>query len=345
VGDGPELFKATWGLWFNANLSTEFDQAVARAEELLALGQRLGDEDLLVEAYHCRWSTAYFRGDTATALQASREGIARYNPARHGRLGAEFGGHDPGVCALGVQSQMLCFSGFVDQAVRNVDQIVALAERLNHPPSLAHGLLGTTMTYQLAGDRQSCYRLANRWAEVSGKHNFPPQRALGIFFSGWGKAAGATLAEGLEMMETAYPATAAMQSMLFHNTALLAEVRAKAGRVSDGLALVTEALQRAKDPEIGYYLPEIYRLRGELLLASSPGARDEAERCYHTAIRIARQQGAVSLQLRAAMSIARFWASAGRPENGIASLRETYATFTEGFDTPDLVEARQLLSS
>src|ERR1700724_61296 len=74
-------------------------QARDRADELLALAQRSGDGDLMLEAYHCRWSTAFFRGDVAATLKDCRIGIATYDIARHRHLGHTFGGHDPGVCA------------------------------------------------------------------------------------------------------------------------------------------------------------------------------------------------------------------------------------------------------
>ncbi len=71
-----------------------------RADELIALGQRIGDEDLRLEGIHCRWSTALFRGEIPLALEFTREGIARYDQPRHAHLAHEFAGHDPGVCAL-----------------------------------------------------------------------------------------------------------------------------------------------------------------------------------------------------------------------------------------------------
>src|SRR5262249_51029471 len=99
LDDPPALFKALWGLWFCANLGRRTDVARERVDELVALGQRSGDENLLLEVIHCRWSTAFFRGDVPGILTSIEEGLRLYDPARHSRLGAEFGGHDPGVCA------------------------------------------------------------------------------------------------------------------------------------------------------------------------------------------------------------------------------------------------------
>ena len=100
LGDETGLFKAAWGLWFSATGGRNLETMRDRAEELVRLGRHSTDSDLLLEAFHCRWSTAFLRGDVATALTDSREGIKRYDPARHKWMGPVFGGHDPGVCAL-----------------------------------------------------------------------------------------------------------------------------------------------------------------------------------------------------------------------------------------------------
>ena len=65
LGDGTAVYKAKWGLWLNANYRRKTALARDRASELVTLAQRSGDSDLLLEAYHCRWSTAFFRGDVA----------------------------------------------------------------------------------------------------------------------------------------------------------------------------------------------------------------------------------------------------------------------------------------
>lgn len=90
---------------------------------------------------------------------------------------------------------------------------------------------------------------------------------------------------------------------------------------------------------------ELYRLKGELLLVGGgPGAED-AERCFRQAVEIARRQSAKSLELRAAMSLARLFQRQGKREDARRLLAEVYAWFTEGFDTADLKDARALLDA
>ncbi|MEY2439336.1 MAG: hypothetical protein QOI34_721, partial [Verrucomicrobiota bacterium] len=61
LGDEAGVFKATWGLWYSALVGRNLAKARDRAQELVTLGQRATDSDLLLEAFHCRWSTASFR--------------------------------------------------------------------------------------------------------------------------------------------------------------------------------------------------------------------------------------------------------------------------------------------
>ena len=98
VGDGPKLFWATWGLWYCTS-RRDNKQSRKWTEELISLAQRLGDESFLLEAQHCRWGDELFGGYVPQLLEASEEGIRRYDPKRDAQITAAFGGHDPGVCA------------------------------------------------------------------------------------------------------------------------------------------------------------------------------------------------------------------------------------------------------
>ena len=89
---------------------------------------------------------------------------------------------------------------------------------------------------------------------------------------------------------------------------------------------------------------EIRRLHGELILADDNSATKEAEKEFQLAIDIARQQSAKSLELRAVMSQARLWATLGKADLAHTKLSEVYGWFSEGFDTADLVAAKQLLN-
>jgi predicted ATPase len=129
--------------------------------------------------------------------------------------------------------------------------------------------------------------------------------------------------------------------------ALLAEALGKQGQIEEGLDVLAEARAWANDTGEGFRGPELHRLQGEFLLRRAPGtaAHGEAEACFRRAHAIARRQQARSLELRAAMSLARLYQRQDRQAEAQPLLAECYDWFTEGFDTPDLQEARALLEA
>ena len=183
LGDGTGMFKATWGLWYSANRGHNLEKARDRAQELVTLGQRSTDPDLLLEALHCRWSTASFRGDVATALKDSREGIDRYDPARHGWMAAVFGGHDPGVCAYGLQATRFAPPALLDRPKCASNNRLRSQTHSNIHTVWDMLFINSISPHQLAGDYEAVHRTAQRAIELSEKYNFPPQRAHALILS------------------------------------------------------------------------------------------------------------------------------------------------------------------
>jgi predicted ATPase len=132
------------------------------------------------------------------------------------------------------------------------------------------------------------------------------------------------------------------ENMYTGTLASLAEVLSEAGRLKEGLTTLDEAFAIVDRTDERYWEEELHRLKGELLLKQ--GEDVKAEISMHKAIEIARKQSAKSLELRAAMSQSRLWDKQGRKMEAHRLLTEIYDWFTEGFDTPDLVEAQRLLA-
>lgn len=124
--------------------------------------------------------------------------------------------------------------------------------------------------------------------------------------------------------------------------ALLAEVYGDNGQPAEGLTLLAEAMALVEKGELRHYEAELYRLKGELLLMQGESL-EEIEVSFQQAIKIARQQAAKSLELRAAMSLSQLWQQQGKAQEARQMLAQIYDWFTEGFDTGDLKEARALL--
>jgi predicted ATPase len=124
---------------------------------------------------------------------------------------------------------------------------------------------------------------------------------------------------------------------------MLAEAYGKAGKAEEGLSAVAEALTAVHARANRVCEAELYRLKGELQLTLAMDNAAEAETCFHQALEVARRQQAKSLELRAAMSLARLWQQQGKRVEARELLAPIYGWFTEGFDTADLQEAKALL--
>ena len=343
-GNEHGLFKALWGLWFCANLSRRTATARDRAEQLVALGRKSGDEALLLEAIHCRWSTAFFRGDIARVLDDGRKGIRHYDSERHSRLGAEFGGHDPGVCAHVVLGLGLAQFGHIREARDNIDRGVALGERLGNPSSLTFACMNAMTGYEIIGDRTAVARLAQRMIEVADKFNLPPQRSIATFMSGWITACGGNLAGGLQIMDSEFARVSIMGPLPPFYAGLLATARLDAGQVAQALEPLDMILRTIKEPGVGFFLPEIYRIRAECLLRLEPANFAEAVREFEAAIATARQQQARVFWLRAAIGLS-LACSANGSKNGTGQLHEAVATFSGDDNPAELAIARQILAT
>jgi len=145
----------------------------------------------------------------------------------------------------------------------------------------------------------------------------------------------------------AVAAVAALVALLAVQELLkLAEAYGIGGKADEGLRVLDEALAMMREHRQRWLEAETYRLRGELLLVDpgrGPDASSEADNCFRRALDIASQQEAKSLELRAATSLSRLWQKRGKRDDAHRLLAETYGWFTEGFETPDLQDARVLL--
>lgn len=299
LGDGSASFQAKWGLWINANLRRKTALARDRAGELVSLAQRSGDRELLLEAYHCQFSTAYFRGDVGGALDGCRHVIALYDMTQHRHLAHAFGGHDPAVCAH-IQCGNSCrLSGDEQQAKSHFMQGITLAEMLDHPNSLAHGLHNVGIGYQLGGDRDATYAAAHRAAALADKFGLPPWRASSLILVGWSTATGAGAEDAVRLIDAEIGRATAAGPLPQYYLGLAAEVLLAAGRPADALGHLDRAIAGVDEAGVGIYMPEIYRLRGAGLLALDRRNKAEARSAFATAADIARRQGAVMFEYRA----------------------------------------------
>jgi predicted ATPase len=205
------------------------------------------------------------------------------------------------------------------------------------------------MVHQLRREAPLTQAHAEAAMTVATDQGFPLQVAQAMSLQGWVLAAGGQGEEEITQIQqglAAYRATGVMRDRPYY-LALLAEASIQAGRTAAGLEALTEALAMLAKNGGYWWEAELYRLKGELLLAQE-GTRlqwVEAEASFCQALAVARRQQAKSLELRAAISLSRLWQRRGKRAAAGRLLTEVYGWFTEGFDTVDLRDARALLEA
>jgi tetratricopeptide (TPR) repeat protein len=342
---GPQLFQATWGLYLNAARNRRFDKIGMLSAELMTISRGLGDEDLKFEALHHRWGFAYFTGRTAMMLECTAEGVRRYDRDRHHKFSYVFAGHDPGVCAYCSRSIGLGIAGRAESVRPALDAGLALADSLQHPLTLAYARSVACFATHMIRDSDGCHEFAEQLIQVSTRYEFPATRDIGSFMLGAARAQQGDIAPALKQMEPSVEATLAYGFFGVLPGVIMAEALAGAGRNQEALALIARLLAQSSTPEVGVFVPELWRIRGELLLRQSASNAPQAESFLGTALRIATGQGAPVFQLRAGIELARLLAEAGRREEAkIAIDRASVKSLTE-WNGPEIAVAAQLRSA
>jgi DNA-binding winged helix-turn-helix (wHTH) protein/predicted ATPase len=337
AGEGPLLFPVLWGLWLYHKVRSDLPTARTMADELFAVAQRLGDPALTLQAHQALAVTTLCAGEPGATVRHMEGGTALYDPRRHHTHTFLFG-QDPGVACRAFGAVALWLLGYPDRALAAGRESARLSHELVQPSSQALALHFTAMVHQLRGEAAAVRACSELTLAIAADQGFSFWHAGGTILRGWAVAVAGDRAEGIALLRQGLDAWQATGSITYrpYFLALLADVLARAGRAVDGLPLLDEGLALVEQASERLFEPELYRLRGEALRAV---AHADAEACFHQALAVARKQAARSLELRAAMSLARLDPTGGRPV-----LAETLGRFTEGFDTPDLREAKAVLA-
>lgn len=221
---------------------------------------------------------------------------------------------------------------------------MTLAQALSHAYSLAMALVHNVILYQLLREDHIVQERTDRQVALSQEQGFPYWESIGMTQRASVHTEQGQRVDGLYQGLATYHATGAVIWRPYF-LALVAEACRIANRGEEGLRVLDEALTVVDKTGERWYEPELYRLKGELLLQQNSSNQAEAESCFSQAIRIAQSQQAKSWELRAATSFARLWQQQGKRQEAHDLLAPVYGWFTEGFDTADLKDAKALLDA
>jgi len=342
LGDPPEVFPVLWGLTLFHAIRGDLRVFRPLAEQLLAQAERTGDPGFLVAAHQMMASVNEFEGDTVRSSEFFEQAVAAHSPAEHLTYTARFG-LDPGMISRALSPRPLWFLGYPDRAMARAEETVALARQLRQPISLVFAICLAENMRLLRREPEEAVTLGGEMIAMCREFGLAQEVEWGRSFQGLALADLGRAEEGAEQLRDSLEVQRRLNAGLLRPTFLahLAEALLKAGRPDEGLAALDEAEAWAERTLERYDVAEIHRVRADLLLVK--GDEDGAAASFDAALAFARRQGAKSLELRAAMGLARLVAARGRVREARDLVAGVYGWFTEGFETGDLVEARRLL--
>jgi serine/threonine protein kinase/predicted ATPase len=347
IGDTRQQFGIMLGMWEWHIVRGDLRVCADQAADGMALAQGLRDPGMMMEALFMPGVTMFYRAQFAGAHTYYENALAAYDDRERTRFWAAHTGHDAGVTHRCYLALTLWHLGYPDRALALARETCELARTIGHAFSLEHAVDFAAYLCHYCRLGAEVQARGEEEVAIATEQGFPFWHALGTLHRGAGMLLQGRDEESLTLLLrgfTAFRATGAEVRVPSY-LAMLGDAYTQSGRLEDARKVLDEALAVAEKNDDRCHEAELHRLRGELVLAESAERLSDAEACFHQAIETARRQQSKAWELRAIMSLARLWQRQGCRDEARAALAAVYDTFTEGFTTPDLVEAVALLES
>lgn len=342
LGHPWEFLNAPWGQWMYHTNRGELDLAQRIAEDLLRRSKLRADRRNLILAHFCLGTTFLPKGEFTAARLNLGEVTRLYAPDDTLAFIQQFGVH-PRAMSLTFLGLIHFCVGYPGQARTYHDAAISEARGQQHTPSIAQSLSMKARLHYLTGNAELLAECADALSTIAVNQGFPVWRAQALIYGGWATTAAGDANNGLSSIREGiagfYRTGALTWTPLFHM--IEAEAEVLCGHAEAALSILDHALQTSRARGENYFEAELMRRRGELFRDRDPS---NAEALFSEALEIAQHQEAKLWELRAAVSLARLWAKAGRKDEACGLLAPMYNWFTEGFDTTDLKEAAALLA-
>jgi tetratricopeptide (TPR) repeat protein len=345
-GSVTDRFFVLWGIWGFRLLRLELAQCWQVAEEVKRLLENVPERDeLLAEATWIPGCTAFYGGDFPATVQYLEKGLTVFDETR-ARAHSLRTGQNIGVMFPVHIAMSLWEMGFPDQALARTEAMMQFARRLAHPFSLAMALYFRRRMCEFCGFEDQVRQSIEEEHTLCRQHGFAFWAAHAALASGRQLILQGKINEARAQIEPTWQAlqAAGLKCSLEHPSSYFAAAYLAVGKPDDAAEWIERGFSLAQEKDELCLESELWRLKGEILLAKTPSNGAEAEKCFERALAVARKHQTKSRELRVAMSIFRMKQKLGRADEGRALLAEVYARFTEGFATADLVQAKALLS-
>jgi class 3 adenylate cyclase/predicted ATPase len=333
------LFYTQWAFHLTRG---EENLALPLAVQVEEIGEARSDKVMQLMGHHWHGTTRFLIGHFVAAHALFEQCHGFRDPA-HRRASAAMTAEDPYCAVLVLDGVTLAFLGYLDKARALVQEALSEARELGHAHNVVFVLTWAGWAAWAGGLPHEAQRHAEEAIVLSKEHDFPFLLGYALLHRGWALTALGRPQEGFAVLTEGRSVLSDAGAMAGRPWALtlLAAANAKLGRPVDSLNCLAEAAEIMDKTDDRYGEAELHRVRGELFAAM--GDRMAAEQNYHRALLVARRQSAKPFELRASTSLDRLWRDQGKRTEARGLLAPIYGWFTEGFDTPDLKEAKGLL--
>ncbi len=338
----PQLATVLYGQFLHNFMRAELQKSWELAHEMLRLGEDQNKPPLTLMGRRLVGITALTQGDFATAAAHLERCLYDFNPEDR-PFYASLAIDDVRINMMGYLASALISLGRLDEGHARIAAALDEARRLSHNYTLVHALMTACWCDWCGAEWASLLRHAEEMVELSNRHGFALFRTMGEAIQGCALAALGRAEEGLPLLHRGLAVMRAIGQGLHlpQTLTMLAFAYGRGGQPAEGLVRLAEAAEAAQTTQDRWAEAELYRVRGDLLLAT--GQALDAEHSYHQALSVARQQNGRMWELRVAISLARLWHSEGRNEEARTLLQPIYGWFKTAARTPDLENAQELL--
>jgi predicted ATPase/DNA-binding winged helix-turn-helix (wHTH) protein len=341
LGDSEYQLRALRGLSFYHSGRNRYRAALPFAQKFHDLAARGTDRGNQLFGERLIGVVKYFNGDHTGARRHLEQVLADHPTADHRRDVIRFQ-VDARLSARVFLARVLWLQGFSDQAAQTAAVSLEEAQATGHAMSFCHSVAWAACSIALwTGNLADATRYTAMLLDHSREHGLThwsePGSRLQAILDNKGRDLETQDCSGHSSSLTRPSGTTSAVGLLAER----AEAYVRLGRIAEGLAVIESGFGRS---EAGWMAPELYRLRGELLISQgAPTAAATSEKLFRQALNEASRQGALAWELRAATSLACLLRDQDRPTEAVACLRPVYDRFTEGFDTADLIAAKRVL--
>ena len=331
------------GLYLHLNVKSDFLGALAVASRSAAVARDIDDVDAQIITEWMLGTSHYLLGKLDSAQHHCELGFSyAVSPASNF---SDFFGYDHRIRALIVQARVLWLRGFSDRAAAIARKAIAEAERRGDPLNRCVTRVFTATIFILRGDFDTAKGCIDEISVLTERHGLLPYRTLGIALEGELAVERGELQSGISLLSGALADLQTEQRNLATGefACALSDAFVQCGQFVEAAATIDRRISSVEPSLNTFEMPELLRARAEIWLAQSQPDPIAAEQALQRSIEIARSQGALALELRTTTVLARHWLAEDRNPDARELLIRVFKKFTEGFDTTDLKNARQVL--